>query len=258
LHIMAIAHEAGVDLSLDLFDRISRHTPRITDIRPGGECFMEDIEWAGGVPAILKRLHAKLKNCTTLSNKTIGQIAREAKIYDEDVIRSTKKPYCQEGGMAILKGSLAPDGAVVKQSAVSKKALRITGKAKVFDSEEKAMQATLNKQIKKGDVIVIRYEGPKGGPGMREILSVTAAIVGMGLGESVGLVTDGRFSGGTRGSCIGHVSPEAASGGPIAIVQDGDVISIDIPRRKLDLKISDSKIKERLKKWKTPEPKVKE
>lgn len=258
LHLIAIAHEAGLNLSLDLFDKIGRNTPRITDIRPGGEYFMEDIEWAGGVPAILKRLQAKLKNCMTLSGKTIGQIAREAKVYDEEVIRSTRNAYAYEGGMTILKGSLAPDGAVVKQSAVSKKAMKINGRAKVFDSEEKAMQAVLNKEIKKGDILVIRYEGPKGGPGMREMLSVTAAIMGMGLGESVGLITDGRFSGGTRGPCVGHVSPEAASGGPIAILQDGDEISIDIPKRKLDLKISGSKIKERLKKWKAPEPKVKE
>jgi len=258
LHLIAIAHEAGIELPLDLFDRISRHTQRITNIRPGGEHFMEDIEWAGGMPAILKRLKAKLKNCMTLSGRSIEQIAREAKPHDEDVIRSTKNPYAHEGGMAILKGSLAPDGAVVKQSAVSKKAMKITGRAKVFNSEEKAMQAVLNKEIKKGDVVVIRYEGPKGGPGMREMLSVTAALVGMGLGESVGLVTDGRFSGGTRGPCIGHVSPEAASGGPIAIVKDGDQISIDIPKRKLDLKLSAAEIKTRLNKWKAPEPNIKE
>jgi len=258
LHLIAIAHEAGIELPLDLFDRISRYTPRITNIRPGGEHFMEDIEWAGGMPAVLKRLKAKLKNCMTLSGRSIEQIAREAKIHDEDVIRSTKNPYAHEGGMAILKGSLAPDGAVVKQSAVSKKAMKITGRAKVFNSEEKAMQAVLNKEIKKGDVIVIRYEGPKGGPGMREMLSVTAALVGMGLGESVGLITDGRFSGGTRGPCIGHVSPEAANGGPIAIVKDGDQISIDIPKRKLDLRLSAAEIKTRLKKWKAPEPNIKE
>jgi len=258
LHLMAIAREAGIDLPLDLFDKISRHTPRITNIRPGGEHFMEDIEWAGGVPAILKRFQPKLKNCMTLSGKTIDQIAREAKVHDNDVIRSTKNPYAHEGGITVLKGSLAPEGAIVKQSAVSPKAMRISGKAKVFDSEEKAMQAVLKGQIGKGDVVVIRYEGPKGGPGMREMLSVTAAIVGMGLGDSVGLITDGRFSGGTRGPCVGHVCPEAASGGPIAIVKDGDPISINIPKRKLELKITSSEIKERLKKWKAPEPKVKE
>jgi len=258
LHLMAIAHEAGIDLPLDLFDKISRHTPRITNIRPGGEHFMEDIEWAGGVPAVLKKFQPKLKNCMTLSGKTIEQIAREAKVHDNDVIKSTKNPYAQEGGITVLKGSLAPEGAIVKQSAVSPKAMRISGKAKVFDSEEKAMQAVLKGQISKGDIVVIRYEGPKGGPGMREMLSVTAAIVGMGLGDSVGLITDGRFSGGTRGPCVGHVCPEAASGGPIAIVKDGDPISINIPKRKLELKISSSEIKERLKKWKAPEPKVKE
>jgi len=258
LHLMAIAHEAGIKLPLDLFDKISRHIPRIADIRPGGEHFMEDIEWAGGVPAILNRLQAKLKNCMTLSGKTISQIAREVKVRNEDVIKTAKNPYAQEGGIAILTGSLAPDGAVVKQSAVSKKMTKVIGNARVFDSEEKAMKATLNKEIKKGDIIVIRYEGPKGGPGMREMLSVTAAIMGMGLGESVALVTDGRFSGGTRGPCIGHVSPEAANGGPIAIVQDGDQISIDIPKRKLDLKVSASEIKQRLNKLKQPEAKVKD
>jgi len=258
LHLMAVAHEAGVDLPLDLFDKISRHTPRITNIRPGGEHFMEDIEWAGGVPAILKRLQAKLKNCMTLSGKSIEQIAREAKIHDGDVIRSVKNPYAHEGGITILKGSLAPEGAVVKQSAVSSKAMKISGKAKVFDSEEKAMQAVLGKEIKSGDVVVIRYEGPKGGPGMREMLSVTAAIVGMGLGDTVGLVTDGRFSGGTRGPCVGHVAPEAQAGGPIAIVKDGDQIVIDIAKKKLDLKVSASEIKDRLKNWKMPKPKVDE
>jgi len=257
LHLIAIAHEAGIDLPLDLFDKISRHTPRITNIRPGGEHFMEDIEWAGGVPAILKRLQAKLKNCMTLSKKTIEQIAREARVYDDDVIRSTKNPYAHEGGITILKGSLAPEGAVVKQSAVSSKALKISGKAKVFDSEEKAMQAVLKNEIAKGDIVVIRHEGPKGGPGMREMLSVTAAIMGMGLGDTVGLITDGRFSGGTRGPCVGHVAPEAARGGPIAVVKDGDQISIDIPKKKLDLKIPASVVKERLKKWRAPEPKVK-
>lgn len=257
LHLIAIAHEAGIELPLDLFDKISRHMPRITNIRPGGEYFMEDVEWAGGVPAVLKQLQAKLKNCATLNGKTVGQIAREAKVYDEDVIRSAKNPYSHEGGITILKGSLAPEGAVVKQSAVSPKAMKISGKARVFDSEEKAMKAVLDKEIKKGDIVVIRYEGPRGGPGMREMLSVTAAIVGMGLDDSVGLITDGRFSGGTRGPCIGHVSPEAASGGPIGIVKDGDQIMVDIPRKRLDLKIPAAEITERHKKWKAPEAKVK-
>jgi dihydroxy-acid dehydratase len=258
LHLMAIAHEAGINLSLDTFDKISRGTPRITDIRPGGEYFMEDIEWAGGVPAVLHRLRAKLKNCMTLNGRTIGQIARETRVADDEVIRSVKNPYAPEGGITILKGNLAPEGAVVKQSAVSKKALKIEGTARVFDSEEKAMQAVVEKKIEKGEIIVIRYEGPKGGPGMREMLSVTSALMGMGLGDSVGLITDGRFSGGTRGPCIGHVSPEAASGGPLAVVREGDTVSIDIPKKKLELAVSDSEIKSRLKKWKAPEPKVKE
>ncbi|PIU41204.1 MAG: dihydroxy-acid dehydratase [Candidatus Omnitrophica bacterium CG07_land_8_20_14_0_80_42_15] len=258
LHLIAMAHEAGIELPIDLFDNISRHTPRITSIEPSGDYLMEDIEWAGGVPVILNRLQSILKNCTTLSGKTINQIAREAKPYEDEIIRPMNKPYAHEGGIAILKGSLAPEGAVVKQAAVSSKMMTFTGTARVFDAEEKAMEAVMNKQIKAGDIVVIRYEGPKGGPGMREMLSVTSAIVGMGLGESVALVTDGRFSGGTRGPCIGHISPEAAAGGPIAIVQDGDIISMDIPKRTLDVKLSDLEIKQRLSKWRAPEPKVKD
>lgn len=256
LHLIAIAHEAGIELPLSLFDEIGKRTPRITSIEPSGEYLMEDIEWSGGVPAILKRLNPKLKDCKTLSGKTISQIGREAKVYNNEVIRPTGNPFAPEGGIAILKGTLAPEGAVVKQAAVSKKMMKFHGTARVFDSEEKSMQAVLDGKIKKSDIIVIRYEGPKGGPGMREMLSVTSAIMGMGLGESVALITDGRFSGGTRGPCIGHVSPEAQEGGPIAIVRDGDEISIDIQKRRLDLNISNAQVKERLSKWRPPKPKI--
>ena len=254
LHIKAISNELGIDLPLQEFDRISLKTPHIVNLEPSGEYFMEDLDAAGGIPAVLKRLQNRLNDADTASGKKIKRIASEAEIYDEDVIRPLNKPYHKEGGMAILYGNLAPDGAVVKQSAVSKNMLRFEGKSRVFDSEEDAMKAILNKRINKGEVIVIRYEGPKGGPGMREMLSPTSSIVGMGLANDVALITDGRFSGGTKGPCIGHISPEAAVGGPIAIVKERDVISIDIPRRKLELKISDKEIKNRFSKWSPPKP----
>ena len=257
LHLSAIAHEAGVDLPLEAFDEISKDTPHLTNIRPGGEHFMEDLEYAGGIPALMKVLESKLHDSVTVSGFTIKEIAESAVVADTDVIRSMETAYHKEGGLAILRGSLAPKGAVVKQTAVKKDALKFTGEAKVFDSEELAMQAILNDEVKPGHIVVIRYEGPKGGPGMREMLMPTATIVGKGLSDSVGLITDGRFSGGTRGPCIGHVSPEAMEGGPIAIIRDGDRISIDIPSRKLDLLLSEDEIKERLSKWSPPEPKIK-
>ncbi len=257
LHLPAIANEVGIKLSLEDFDRISKDTPHICSIRPGGEYFMEDIEFAGGVPGVLKRLMSRLNDVLTVSGKRISQITREADIFDEDVIRSLDNPYHKEGGIAILRGNLAPDGSVVKQSAVSQKALKFTGNARVFDSEEKAIKEIMAGKITKDTVVIIRYEGPKGGPGMREMLNPTSAIAGMGLSESVALITDGRFSGGTRGPCIGHVSPEAAAGGPIAIVVDGDKIVIDIPKRKLEVKLSNSQIKMRLKNWVPKEPKIK-
>ncbi|MBL7157645.1 MAG: dihydroxy-acid dehydratase [Candidatus Omnitrophica bacterium] len=257
LHLMAIAHEAGADLQLELFDKISKITPHITNLRPGGDYFMEDLEYAGGIPGVMKRLRQVLNNVQTVSDKSINQIAADARISDEDVIRNTKNPYHKEGGIFILKGNIAPDGAVVKQSAISKRNVRFKGKAKIFNSEEQAMAAIMGKRIKKGDCVVIRYEGPRGGPGMREMLSPTAAIAGMGLGEDVALITDGRFSGGTRGISVGHIAPEAAAGGPLAIVKDGDEIVIDINRRSIDLKLSNGAIKERLASWKEPEPKVK-
>ncbi len=257
LHLPAIANEAGIKLSLEDFDRISKDTPHICSVRPGGEYFMEDIEFAGGVPGVLKRLMSRLNDVSTVSGRRISQISREANIFDEDVIRPLNNPYHKEGGIAILRGNLAPDGSVVKQSAVSQKALKFTGNARVFDSEEKAIKEIMAGKITKNTVVIIRYEGPKGGPGMREMLNPTSAIAGMGLSESVALITDGRFSGGTRGPCIGHVSPEAAAGGPIAIIEDGDKIVIDIPKRKLEVKLSNSQVRMRLKNWVSKEPKIK-
>jgi dihydroxy-acid dehydratase len=256
LHIPAIAHSAGVEIKLELFDEVSRKIPHITNLRPGGEFFMEDFDWAGGVQGALHVLRTKIKNNPTVSGQPIKQLAAEGKIIDHNIIRFLTKPYHKEGGMAILKGNLAPNGCVVKQSAVSSKCMKFKGKAVVFESEEESMKAIMGKKIKPGMVVVVRYEGPKGGPGMREMLSPTAAIAGMGLGESVALITDGRFSGGTRGACIGHISPEAAEGGPIAIVKDGDTIEVDIPNRKIDIKLSRDEINFRLSKWKAPKPKI--
>ncbi len=257
LHIPAIAHDAGVELPLELFDQISRETPHITNLRPGGDYFMEDLEYAGGIPAVLAVLKKKLNDCPTVTGNSILQIAEEAEVADKEIIRSLDNPYHLEGGIAVLRGSLAPDGSVVKQSAVSEKTRRFEGTAKIFDSEEEAMEAITGGEISPGDVVVIRYEGPKGGPGMREMLVPTSAIVGMGLSNSVALLTDGRFSGGTRGPCIGHISPEAAEGGPIAIVKDDDRILIDIPNRKLELVVTEEEKARRLAAWSPPEPKIK-
>lgn len=257
LHIPAIAHDAGIDLPLEVFDELSRKVPHICDMLPAGRYYLEDLDHAGGIPAVLKRLRDKIHDNGTVSGKSIFAIADSAQIQDEDVIRPLNKAYHKEGGIAILRGNLAPDGAVVKQSAVSKGMMQFEGVAKVFESEEAAMKTILAGNIRPGDVVIIRYEGPKGGPGMREMLSPTAAISGMGLSESVALITDGRFSGGTRGPCIGHISPEAMEGGPIAIIRNGDRIRIDIPRRKIDLMLSDKEIKMRLSEWRPPEPKIK-
>ncbi len=256
LHIPAIAHEAEIKLPLELFDRISKKTPHVCDMLPGGAHYMEDLHYAGGIPAVMKRFKDELNNVITVSGKKTHAIADDAEIIDQVVIRPLKKAHHKEGGIAVLKGNIAPDGAVVKQTAVSKKMIKFKGRAKVFNSEEDAMKAIMSEQIKAGDVVVIRYEGPKGGPGMREMLSPTAAISGMGLGDSVALITDGRFSGGTRGPCIGHVSPEAMEGGPIAIIKDGDMINLDITNRKLELLVSDEEINERFKTLKAPMPKI--
>ncbi|MEC4686478.1 MAG: dihydroxy-acid dehydratase [Nitrospirota bacterium] len=257
LHIPAIAHDAGIKLPLELFDKLSKTTPHIADMLPGGKHYLEDLHYAGGIPAVLRTLEDLMHNTSSVSGLKTRKIAEMATISDPEVIRPVKKAHHLEGGIAILRGNLAPDGAVVKQSAVSKKMMRFEGTAIVFDSEEDGMKAILNGKIAPGDIVVIRYEGPKGGPGMREMLSPTATIAGLGLSESVALITDGRFSGGTRGPCIGHISPEAMEGGPIAILRTGDRIKIDIPKRKMDVLLSDKEIEKRLSKWKKPEPKIK-
>jgi dihydroxy-acid dehydratase len=257
LHIPAIAHDAGVALPLEAFDRISRKTPHIASMIPAaGGHYMEDLHFAGGIPAVLKRLKGMLNRTLTVSGLTSVEIAESAVVMDEDVIRPVEKAYHKEGGIAIMSGNLAPKGAVVKQTAVAKTMMKFEGTAKVYDSEEAGMKAILAGEIKPGHVVVIRYEGPKGGPGMREMLSPTSALAGMGLTESVGLITDGRFSGGTRGPCIGHVSPEAMEGGPIAAIRNGDRISIDIPKRKLELLVAEKEIQRRLSEWVKPEPKI--
>jgi len=257
LHLMAIAHEAGINLDLKTFDKISKSTPHITNIEPAGPHFMEDLEYAGGIPAVLKRLKSKLNNQMTCSGKRIFDLARDAEIFDEEVIRPLDRAYHKQGGIAVLYGNIAPNGAVVKQAAVNPKMMKFTGRARVFNREEAAMQAILNRKIKKGDCIVIRYEGPSGGPGMREMLAPTSAIVGMGLADSVALITDGRFSGGTKGPCIGHISPEASARGPIAILKEGDIITIDIPNRKIEARLSKAEIDKRFRGWKPVEPKIK-
>ena len=257
LHIPAIAHEAGIKLSIDTFDKISRTTPHLCNMLPGGPTYMEDLDAAGGIPGVLSRFTKVLKPSPTVSGRSIVDNAKAGRVGNDEVIRTLNNAYHKEGGIAVLSGNLAPSGSVVKQTAVSDKIKKFEGTAVVFDSEEESMKAILANKIKAGHVIVIRYEGPKGGPGMREMLSPTSAISGMGLGESVVLLTDGRFSGGTRGPCIGHISPEAAEGGPIAIVRNGDKIILDIPNRKLELKLSSTEIKKRLAKWKPREPKIK-
>jgi len=256
LHIPAVANEAGIEIDLDLFDSISRKTPNITELRPMGDHFMEDVEYAGGVPAVLKSLKSLLNDTMTVSGRSIFEIADAAEIHDADVIRSLDTAYSEQGGIAVLYGNIAPDGSVVKQTAVGREVKQFTGVARVFDGEEPAMKAILDGEIKPGMAVVIRYEGPSGGPGMREMLSPTSAIAGLGLEGSVGLLTDGRFSGGTKGLSVGHVSPEAAAGGPIALIEDGDEIEFDIPARRLDVKVDDAVLEERRKKWQAPKPKV--
>jgi dihydroxy-acid dehydratase len=256
LHLLAIAREAGVDLPLSEFDRLSRETPQLTTVTPGGPHMMEDVEYSGGIPAILNRLLPLLKKNPTVSGEEITAIARRGRVLDDGIIRTLKAPVRKEGGLAILTGNLAPGGAVVKQSGVDPSMFVFRGKARVFDSEEAAMAAIMGGRIRPGSVVVIRYEGPRGGPGMREMLSPTAAIMGMGLGTKVALITDGRFSGGTHGPCIGHISPEAMEGGPIALVREGDPIVLDIPKRKLSLDVPAAELARRRKGWKAPAPKV--
>ena len=256
LHLTAIANELEIALPLELFDKISRETPHLTDLRPGGEFFMEDLETAGGVPAVMKVLQATLHNTQTVTGRKLFDNLQAVQLFDNPVIQPLTKPVHPTGGIAVLKGTLAPDGCVVKQTAVAPSMLEFNGIARVFNSEETAMTAITSRQIKPGEVIIIRYEGPQGGPGMREMLNPTSALVGMDLGESVALITDGRFSGGTRGPCIGHVSPEAMAGGPIALVENGDPIYINIPERRLDLGLDKATIKQRQQKWQKPEPKI--
>ncbi|MGE4539082.1 MAG: dihydroxy-acid dehydratase [Desulfovibrio sp.] len=260
LHLPAVFAEAGLPLTLDIFDKISRKTPNLCKLSPAGHHYLSDLEAAGGIPAVMSALAAKgLLNLDvmTATGKTLGENLHDlkARIKNPDVIRADA-PYANEGGIAILRGSLAPDGAVVKQSAVAPEMMRHTGPARVFDGEEAANEAILGGKINAGDVVVIRYEGPQGGPGMREMLSPTSNIMGMGMGATVALITDGRFSGGTRGAAIGHVSPEAADGGPIALVQEGDTVEIDIPGRKLELKVDAAELEKRRAAWKRPQKEI--
>ena len=258
LHIPAIAHAAEVDITLDDFDRLSRETPQLASLRPSGDLMMEDLEVAGGMPAVLKNLAPLLNNdCSTVSGRTMAELNEAAPRGDPAVIHPLDDPIASEGGIAVLRGSLAPDGAVVKQGAVSPAMMQFTGTARVFDSEDGAMEYLMAGKVEPSDVLIIRYEGPRGGPGMRESLALTAAVAGCGLGDKVAIVTDGRFSGGTRNLSIGHVSPEAAEGGPIALVEDGDRITVDVPGRRVDLDVPDDKLRERRASWKPPEPKVK-
>jgi dihydroxy-acid dehydratase len=247
-------------IDLNRINAISTKTPHLCSLSPGGPHHIEDLDRAGGIPAVMKELaDAGLlgQDCLTATANTLGENLASAKVVDRSVIRTIKAPYHQEGGLAILFGNLAPDGCVVKQSAVRQEMMSHEGPARVFDSEEEASEAIRSGVIQPGDVVVIRYEGPMGGPGMREMLSPTAAIAGMQLDAHVALLTDGRFSGGTRGAAIGHISPEAMQGGPLAVVRDGDRIAIDIPAKRLTLKIEDQELQERLACWTAPEPKIK-
>jgi dihydroxy-acid dehydratase len=260
LHLPAIAHEAGVEINLDTANTISAGTPNLCHLAPAGDTFMEDLDLAGGVYAVMKELTKKDLldlSVMTVTGKTMKENLEGVKNLNPEIIRPIEDPYSTSGGIAVLRGNLAQDGCVVKQSAVAQEMMVHEGPARVFDSEEDAISAIYARQINPGDVVVIRYEGPKGGPGMREMLNPTSAIVGMGLGSSVALITDGRFSGATRGASIGHVSPEAAAGGTIALVQDGDLIAIDIPNCKIELKVSDEELALRRANWVCPEPKVK-
>ena len=259
LHLPAIAHEAGTPLGLDLFDEISRKVPHLVSLSPGGLNHLQDLNRAGGVGAVMKILaDAGLidTDVITVNSSPLSHNLKGVAILDEDVIRTINKPYNPEGGIAILRGNIAPDGSVVKQIAVDPKMMVNSGPARVFDSEEEAVKAIMGREIKKGDVVVVRYEGPRGGPGMREMLTPTSAIAGMGLDKDVTLITDGRFSGGTRGAAIGHISPEAARGGNIALIKDGDIIEIDIPNRVLNVRLSDTELNKRKKKWVAPKPKI--
>ena len=259
LHLPAIAHECGIELSFDMANDISRKTPNLCHLAPAGDTYIEDLDRAGGVYAVMKELTKKGLLDTsgiTVTGKTIAENLEGVENTDPEIIRPIENPYSPYGGIAVLKGSLAPEGCVVKQSAVAEEMMVHTGPARVFDCEDDAIQAIYEGKINPGDVVVIRYEGPKGGPGMREMLNPTSAIAGMGLDKSVALITDGRFSGATRGASIGHVSPEAALGGPIAFVEEGDTIAIDIPNCKIDVLVDEATLAERKAKWVCPQPRV--
>jgi len=256
LHLIAIAKEFGIDLELSMFDKISRDTKHIVALKPGGEHFLIDLERAGGIPAVLSRLAPKLKKSCTVECKDVLDIAKDAKVKDADVVRDLDHAYHEEGGIAVLSGNLAEEGCVVKQSAVVESLRKFEGPAKVFDTEKSATDAMLAGKIKNGDAVIIRYQGPKGAPGMPEMLGATAIVAGMGLSEHVALITDGRFSGGTRGLSIGHVSPEAYVGGALAAVRDKDVIRIDLDAREIEVLISPKEVKARLKERKMPKTKV--
>jgi len=258
LHILTFAQELGIELSLDEFDRLSRRTPCICAVIPNGPYTVVDFHEAGGVPALMRELKGLLNlNCLTVNTKKLAENIQGARISNEKVIARRNNPVYKEGGLAILKGNLAPDGAVARPTSFKKEMLRHRGPAKVFDCDEDALNAIYNKKVRKGDVIVVRYEGPRGAPGMREVMLSTDALVGMELDKSIALITDGRFSGFTRGAAIGHISPEAMVGGPIAIIKDGDIIDIDIPNRSLNVRLTEEEIKTKLRNWKPPEPKVK-
>jgi dihydroxy-acid dehydratase len=259
LHLPAIAHEIGMDFDISFANEISAKTPNLCHLAPAGPTYMEDLNEAGGVYAVMNELNKKgllHTECMTVTGKTVGENIKDCVNLNPEVIRPIDNPYSQTGGLAVLKGNLAPDGGVVKRSAVVEEMMVHEGPARVFDCEEDAIAAIKGGKIVEGDVVVIRYEGPKGGPGMREMLNPTSAIAGMGLGSSVALITDGRFSGASRGASIGHVSPEAAVGGPIALVEEGDIISINIPELKLEIKVSDEEMQARKAKWQPREPKI--
>jgi len=260
LHLPAIAREAGIKLSLETFNRISEKTPHLCNLSPGGPHHLQTLHQAGGIPALMMELtrgNLIHQDALTVTGKNVRENLKGKKVRNQEVIRPFETPYHSTGGLAVLFGNLAPGGAVVKRSAVDEAMLRHRGPARVFNSEEEAIEVILSRKIRKGDVVVIRYEGPKGGPGMREMLAPTSAIVGIGRDREVALLTDGRFSGGSRGAAIGHISPEAAEGGPLAAVQNGDLIEIDIPGKKLNLLIPDKELKKRLSQWKPPQKKLK-
>lgn len=257
LHLLAIANEAGIKLDLKLFDDISKRTPQLTSLRPSGEYFLEDLDFAGGIPSLLYELKSVINtDVVNVSGKTASEVISGVDYVNNEVIRKIGNPYRAEGGIAILFGNIAPKGAVIKSSGVNAAMMKFSGTAVIFESEESAMENISSGAVKEGDVVVIRYEGPKGGPGMREMLAPTSQIVGMGLGDKVALITDGRFSGGTRGPCIGHISPEAQEGGPIALIENGDRIEIDIPARKLNVLVSDSELESRKRKFEKKPKKI--